>query len=81
MIRLLAKAWAITSVLLAVWFGWLFVSVYWRNRSCFDENARCFVDGVVHHDAAFIYFWVALLSLFSAAAGVLCATRWRRPAP
>tara|TARA_R110000868_G_scaffold10896_16_gene52673 strand:- start:2876 stop:3145 length:270 start_codon:yes stop_codon:yes gene_type:complete len=77
MIRLLARIWTLASVVLAIWFGWLFVTVYWINRACFDENGRCFVDGVVHHHTSFIYVWIALLAAVSALAGVAVA-RWRR---
>lgn len=79
MIRLLAMAWTLSSAALAVWFGWLFVTLYWARRACFDENGRCFADGVVHHDSSFVYFWIALLSLVSALAGAICASRLRRP--
>ena len=77
MIRLLARLWTLTSVVLAIGFGWLFVTVYWANRACFDENGRCFVDGVMHHDTSFIYFWIALLAAVSALAGVVVARRGR----
>ncbi|WP_297734077.1 hypothetical protein [uncultured Maricaulis sp.] len=79
MIRLLAKAWALIFAGMAVWFGWLFAVVYWSNRACFDENGRCLVDGVVHHDSTFVYFWIVLLSLVSALAGAVCDSRLRRP--
>ncbi|WP_417493964.1 hypothetical protein [Maricaulis sp.] len=75
MIRFLAWIWTLTSVVLAIAFGWLFVTVYWSNRACFDENGRCFVDGVVHHDTSFIYVWIALLAAVSALAGVVVTRR------
>ena len=75
MIRLLARIWTLTSDVLAIGFGWLFVTVYWNNRACFDENGRCFVDGVVHQDTSFIYFWIALLAALSGLAGAIIASR------
>ena len=78
MIRLLALTWTILSLVTATGFAWLFVSVNWNNRACFDENGRCFVDGVVHHDTSFIYVWIALLAAVSALAGVVIARRAQR---
>ncbi len=75
MIRLLAGIWTLASVLLTIWFGRLFVMVYWNSRACFDENGRCFLDGVVHHDTSFIYLWIASLAAVSALAGAVIARR------
>ncbi|WP_417483888.1 hypothetical protein [Maricaulis salignorans] len=80
MIRFLAWIWTLLSVLLAIGFGWLFVTVYWNNRACFDESGRCFLDGVVYHDTSFLYFWIVLLAAVSALAGVVIAMRARRSA-
>jgi len=77
MIRFLARIWTLASAVTAIAFGWLFVTVYWNNRACFDENGRCFVDGVVYHDTSFIYVWIALLAAVSALAGVVVARRGR----
>ncbi|WP_417470606.1 hypothetical protein [Maricaulis sp.] len=81
MIRFLAWIWALLSLVTATGFAWLFVTVYWNNRACFDENGRCFVDGVVHHDTSFIYVWIALLAAVSAMAGVVIARWGRRSVP
>ncbi|MFY0637438.1 hypothetical protein [Maricaulis maris] len=78
MIRLLALAWTLLSVVLAVWVGWLFATLHWGNRGCFDENGRCFADGVVHHDVTVIYFLMAVLSIISALGGLVLAIRLRR---
>ncbi|WP_417497578.1 hypothetical protein [Maricaulis sp.] len=78
MIRFFAWVWTILSLVTATGFAWLFVSVYWNNRACFDENGRCFVDGVVHHDTSSIYVWIALLAALSGLAGVVIAGRARR---
>jgi hypothetical protein len=75
MMRFFAGIWTLLSAALAIMFGWLFVTVYWNNRACFDENGRCFVDGVVHHDSSFIYFWIALLAALSGLAGGVIAAR------
>ena len=79
MIRRLAPAWTLLSLVSAIGFGWMFATVYWSNRTCFDENGRCFADGVVHHDSTVVYGWLALLSLLSALAGAVIASRGRRP--
>ena len=77
MIRFLAWIWTLTSVVSAIGFGWLFVTMYWNHRACFDENGQCFGDGVVYHDTSFVYCWVALLAAVSGLAGVVVARRGR----
>tara|TARA_R110002073_G_scaffold26260_4_gene86312 strand:- start:417 stop:656 length:240 start_codon:yes stop_codon:yes gene_type:complete len=78
MIKLLAGLWTVFSFLTAIAFGWLFVTMYWNHRACFDEHGRCFLDGVVYHDTSFIYFWIALLAALSGLAGGVFAARVRR---
>tara|TARA_R110000868_G_scaffold56829_6_gene175979 strand:+ start:729 stop:974 length:246 start_codon:yes stop_codon:yes gene_type:complete len=80
MIRLLALIWTSLSLVTAIGFGWLFVIMYWNHRACFDENGRCFLDGVVYHDTSFLYFWIALLAVLSVLAGAIIAMRARRSA-
>ncbi|WP_143024161.1 hypothetical protein [Maricaulis salignorans] len=80
MIRLLALIWTVLSLVTAIAFGWLFLTMHWNNRACFDENGRCFLDGVVYHDTSFLYFWIVLLAAVSALAGVVIAMRARRSA-
>ncbi|WP_339744723.1 hypothetical protein [uncultured Maricaulis sp.] len=54
--------------------------MYRNHRACFDENGRCFIDGVVHHDTSFLYFWIALLAALSGLGGVIIASRRGRSA-
>tara|TARA_R110000868_G_scaffold56830_2_gene176052 strand:+ start:1380 stop:1619 length:240 start_codon:yes stop_codon:yes gene_type:complete len=78
MIRLLAGIWTLLSLVTAIGFSWLFVTMFWNNRACFDENGQCFVDGVVHHDTSFVYFWIALLAALSGLTGAIIASRRAR---
>ena len=59
---LLAVAGACLVCVLA--FGWLFYAMYWQQRSCFDENGRCFLpEGVVVSDNNFVWGLFAAMEL------------------
>jgi len=60
---------SVSSVLL---FAYLFYSLYWEWRLCFDEQGRYFDSfaGVVYQESS--KFWILPVILFTLISGILC---------
>ena len=77
MIKLIAWAWTLLSLVASALFGLLFYNSYWLWRGCFHEQGRCWTGEVVHHDQTVYLALPLAFSLVAALLGLVTLNRLR----